>query len=115
MRHEEVRVVREPVTDADMDDALSGPEITEAEHEVTLHAERPVVETRVQPVERVRWRPTRSSRRRPSPERFARSASRPTRTTTRTIAGPEAPGAEEAARGPNPIWIRTPGRCACPS
>ncbi|MFI5998099.1 PRC and DUF2382 domain-containing protein [Streptomyces sp. NPDC051362] len=54
VRHEEVRVVREPVTDTDMDDALSGPEITEAEHEVTLHAERPVVETRVEPVERVR-------------------------------------------------------------
>ncbi|MFE9812247.1 DUF2382 domain-containing protein [Streptomyces sp. NPDC005548] len=54
VRHEEVRVVREPVTDADLDDALSGPEITEAEHEVTLHAERPVVETRTEPVERVR-------------------------------------------------------------
>ncbi|MFG2452871.1 DUF2382 domain-containing protein [Streptomyces sp. NPDC048512] len=48
-------MVREPVTGADTDDdALSGPEITEAEHEVTLHAERPVVETRVEPVERVR-------------------------------------------------------------
>ncbi|MFJ8796073.1 PRC and DUF2382 domain-containing protein [Streptomyces sp. NPDC102487] len=54
VRHEEVRVVREPITDADLDDALSGPEITEAEREVTLHAERPVVETRVEPVERVR-------------------------------------------------------------
>jgi len=54
VRHEEVRVVREPVTDAELDDALSGPEITEAEHEVTLHAERPVVETRTEPVERVR-------------------------------------------------------------
>ncbi|MET7827086.1 PRC and DUF2382 domain-containing protein [Streptomyces sp. NPDC005386] len=54
VRHEEVRVVREPVTDADLDDALSGPEISEAEHEVTLHAEKPVVETRVEPVERVR-------------------------------------------------------------
>ncbi|MGW6486796.1 DUF2382 domain-containing protein [Streptomyces sp. NPDC055056] len=54
VRHEEVRVVREPVTGADLDDALSGPEISEAEHEVTLHAERPVVETRTEPVERVR-------------------------------------------------------------
>ncbi|MGQ4349408.1 DUF2382 domain-containing protein [Streptomyces sp. SAS_275] len=54
VRHEEVRVVREPITDAGLDDALSGPEITEAEREVTLHAERPVVETRVEPVERVR-------------------------------------------------------------
>ncbi|OQQ13765.1 photosystem reaction center subunit H [Streptomyces sp. M41(2017)] len=54
VRREEVRVVREPVTSADLDDALTGPEITEAEHEVTLHAERPVVETRTEPVERVR-------------------------------------------------------------
>ncbi|MFD5098608.1 DUF2382 domain-containing protein [Streptomyces albidochromogenes] len=56
VRHEEVRVEREPVTDANRGEALSGPEITEAEHEVTLHAERPVVETRAEPVERVRLR-----------------------------------------------------------
>ncbi|MET7596945.1 PRC and DUF2382 domain-containing protein [Streptomyces sp. NPDC005481] len=54
LRHEEVRVVREPITDANLDDSLSGPEITESEHEVTLHAERPVVETEAVPVERVR-------------------------------------------------------------
>lgn len=54
VRHEEVRVVREPITDANRDEALSGPEITEAEHEVILHEERPVVETRAVPVERVR-------------------------------------------------------------
>ncbi|MFF8386441.1 DUF2382 domain-containing protein [Streptomyces kanasensis] len=54
VRHEEVRVEREPITDANRDAALSGPEITEAEHEVTLHAERPVVETEAVPVERVR-------------------------------------------------------------
>ncbi|MFD7683509.1 YsnF/AvaK domain-containing protein [Streptomyces sp. NPDC059271] len=54
VRHEEVRVVREPITDADMGDALSGPEISEAEREVTLFAETPVVETRAEPVERVR-------------------------------------------------------------
>ncbi|MFD9495206.1 MULTISPECIES: DUF2382 domain-containing protein [unclassified Streptomyces] len=54
VRHEEVRVVREPITDADMGDALSGPEISEAEREVTLFAEKPVVETRAEPVERVR-------------------------------------------------------------
>ncbi|MFD8537210.1 DUF2382 domain-containing protein [Streptomyces rubrogriseus] len=52
--HEEVRVVREPITDANRDEALAGPEISEAEHEVTLHAERPVVETETVPVERVR-------------------------------------------------------------
>jgi stress response protein YsnF len=54
VRHEEVRVVREPVTDANRDSAMSGPDISEAEHEVTLHAERPVVETTTEPVERVR-------------------------------------------------------------
>ncbi|CAL9659373.1 DUF2382 domain-containing protein [Streptomyces sp. enrichment culture] len=52
--HEEVRVVREPITDANRDEALAGPEISEAEHEVTLYAERPVVETETVPVERVR-------------------------------------------------------------
>ncbi|NEB17031.1 PRC and DUF2382 domain-containing protein [Streptomyces coelicoflavus] len=52
--HEEVRVVREPITDANRDEALAGPEISEAEHEVTLHAERAVVETDTVPVERVR-------------------------------------------------------------
>jgi uncharacterized protein (TIGR02271 family) len=51
---EEARIEREPITDANRDDAMSGPEITEAEHEVTLHAERPVVETEAVPVERVR-------------------------------------------------------------
>ncbi|MFJ8719402.1 DUF2382 domain-containing protein [Streptomyces violaceus] len=54
VRHEEVRIEREPVTDANRDDATAGPDISEAEHEVTLHAERPVVETTTEPVERVR-------------------------------------------------------------
>ncbi len=54
LTHEEVRVEREPITDANRGDALAGPEIGEAEHEVTLHAERPVVETEAVPVERVR-------------------------------------------------------------
>ncbi|MGW7432416.1 DUF2382 domain-containing protein [Streptomyces sp. NPDC054861] len=57
LRHEEVRVVREPITDANRDQAMSGPEISEAEHEVTLHEERPVVETRAVPVERVSLSP----------------------------------------------------------
>jgi len=51
---EEVRVEREPITDANRGDALSGGQITEEEHEVVLHAERPVVETEAVPVERVR-------------------------------------------------------------
>ncbi|MDX6542206.1 MAG: hypothetical protein QOI71_3816 [Gaiellales bacterium] len=51
---EEVRLEREPVTDNNRDDALQGPDLSEAEHEVTLHAEQPVVDKRVEPVERVR-------------------------------------------------------------
>ncbi|WP_199442218.1 DUF2382 domain-containing protein [Umezawaea beigongshangensis] len=51
---EEVRVEREPITDANRGAALDGPAISEEEHEVTLHEERPVVETEAVPVERVR-------------------------------------------------------------
>ncbi|KOG33026.1 YsnF/AvaK domain-containing protein [Streptomyces resistomycificus] len=54
VRREEVRVEREPITDANRDAAMSGHDIGEAEHEVTLHEERPVVETEAVPVERVR-------------------------------------------------------------
>jgi uncharacterized protein (TIGR02271 family) len=52
--HEEVRVEREPITDANRRAALHGHDITEVEHEVVLHAERPVVDTVAEPVERVR-------------------------------------------------------------
>lgn len=52
--HEEVRVEREPITEANVDAAMSGPGISEEEHEVTLHAERPVVAKEAVPVERVR-------------------------------------------------------------
>jgi uncharacterized protein (TIGR02271 family) len=54
VRREEVRVEREPITDANRDAALDGPAISEEEHEVTLHAEEPVVEKRAVPKERVR-------------------------------------------------------------
>jgi uncharacterized protein (TIGR02271 family) len=54
VQREEVRVEREPVTDANLDDAMSGPDISEAEHEVTLREEEAVVEKRVVPRERVR-------------------------------------------------------------
>ncbi|MCS0605228.1 PRC and DUF2382 domain-containing protein [Streptomyces sp. LP11] len=54
LRHEELRVEREPITDANRDAALSGPDISEAEHEVILHEERAVVDTEAVPVERVR-------------------------------------------------------------
>jgi uncharacterized protein (TIGR02271 family) len=52
--HEEVRLEREPVTDANRDAALSGADISEEQHEVRLHAERPVVTKEAVPVERVR-------------------------------------------------------------
>lgn len=52
--HEEVRLEREPITDANAGKAMDGPAISEEEHEVTLHAERPVVEKEAVPVERVR-------------------------------------------------------------
>ena len=54
VQREEVRVEREPITDANLDDATSGPAISEEEHEVTLHEEEAVVEKRVVPRERVR-------------------------------------------------------------
>ncbi|MCC9173703.1 DUF2382 domain-containing protein [Arthrobacter sp. zg-Y179] len=52
--HEEVRIEREPITDANAGDALSGAELSEDEHEVTLHAEEAVVSKHTEPVERVR-------------------------------------------------------------
>ncbi|TPV48645.1 DUF2382 domain-containing protein [Pseudarthrobacter phenanthrenivorans] len=54
VQREEVRVEREPITDANRGAAMSGPAISEEEHEVTLHEERPVVEKEAVPVERVR-------------------------------------------------------------
>jgi uncharacterized protein (TIGR02271 family) len=54
VRREEVRVEREPITDANREQALAGPEISEDQHEVVLHAEEPVVEKRTVPKERVR-------------------------------------------------------------
>lgn len=52
--HEEVRLEREPITDANAAQAYSGPELTESEHETSLYAERPVVDKETVPVERVR-------------------------------------------------------------
>jgi uncharacterized protein (TIGR02271 family) len=51
---EEVRIEREPITDANRDAAHAGPELSEEEHEVVLHEERPMVEKEAVPVERVR-------------------------------------------------------------
>ena len=52
--HEEVTLEREPITDANRGDAYDGPAISEEEHEVTLHAQRPVVGTEAVAVERVK-------------------------------------------------------------
>jgi uncharacterized protein (TIGR02271 family) len=54
VRREKARVERESITDANLGAATSGPEISEAEHEVILREEEPVVEKRVVPRERVR-------------------------------------------------------------
>ena len=54
VRREEVRVEREPITDANLDAATSGPAISEEEHEVTLREEEVVVDKRAVPKERVR-------------------------------------------------------------
>jgi uncharacterized protein (TIGR02271 family) len=54
VKREEVRLEREPITDANRDAALDGPALSEEEHEVVLHAEEPVAEKRVVPQERVR-------------------------------------------------------------
>jgi uncharacterized protein (TIGR02271 family) len=51
---ETVRVEREPITDANMPNAMAGPAISEEEHEVVLTEERPVVQKEAVPVERVR-------------------------------------------------------------
>jgi uncharacterized protein (TIGR02271 family) len=50
VRRDRVRLEREPITDA----ATSGPDISEAEHEVVLREEEPVVQKRAVPKERVR-------------------------------------------------------------
>jgi uncharacterized protein (TIGR02271 family) len=54
VQREEVRVEREPITDANLDEATSGPAISEEEHEVTLREEEVVVDKRAVPKERVR-------------------------------------------------------------
>jgi uncharacterized protein (TIGR02271 family) len=54
VQHEEVRVEREPITDANVDQAMEGPPISDEEHEVVLHEEEVVTEKRVVPKERVR-------------------------------------------------------------
>jgi uncharacterized protein (TIGR02271 family) len=54
VQREEVRVEREPITEANVEQATDGPAISEEEHELVLHEEEPVVEKRAVPKERVR-------------------------------------------------------------
>lgn len=53
LRHEEVRIVREPITDANRARAAAGGDLTSEEFVLILHAERPVVAKEIVPVERV--------------------------------------------------------------
>jgi uncharacterized protein (TIGR02271 family) len=54
VRREEVRIEREPITDANRGDAVDGPAISEEEHEVVLHSEEAVVDKQAVPKERIR-------------------------------------------------------------
>jgi len=54
VRREEVRLEREPITDANAGAATSGGAITDEEHEVVLHEEEAVVDKQAVPKERVR-------------------------------------------------------------
>jgi uncharacterized protein (TIGR02271 family) len=54
VKREEVRVEREPITDANAGAATDGPAISEEEHEVVLHEEQAVVDKQAVPKERVR-------------------------------------------------------------
>ncbi len=51
---EEARIEREPITEGNVDRAMSGPEISEAEHEVVLHEEQAVAAKQTVPKERIR-------------------------------------------------------------
>jgi uncharacterized protein (TIGR02271 family) len=54
VQREEVVVEREPITEANRDKAVRGPELTESEHEVVLTEDEVVVNKEVVPKERVR-------------------------------------------------------------
>jgi uncharacterized protein (TIGR02271 family) len=56
LQREEVRLEREPVTDADRDQVKGGGTISDDQQEVVLHEERPMVSKKVVPKERARLR-----------------------------------------------------------
>ena len=51
--HDEVRLVREPITETNAGDVLDGQEISEEEHEIVLTADQVVVDKTAMPVERI--------------------------------------------------------------
>lgn len=53
LRKEKVRVNREPITDANKSAALSGPDISEGEHEEVIYEEQLSVDKKVVPKERI--------------------------------------------------------------
>ena len=54
VQREEAIIKREPITDANRDQAMSGAALSEEEHEMTLNEEQVVVQKQVVPKERVR-------------------------------------------------------------
>jgi uncharacterized protein (TIGR02271 family) len=54
VQREEVRIEREPITDANRGDAVDGPDISDEEPEVVLHEDEVVVDKQAVPKERVR-------------------------------------------------------------
>jgi stress response protein YsnF len=54
VKRERARLVTEPITDENRDEAMRGPDIRESTHEETLYEEEPVVGKRTVPKERVR-------------------------------------------------------------
>ena len=54
VEREELRVEREPITKANVGQAMKGPELSSEEHEMTLNEEQAVVDKKVVPKERVR-------------------------------------------------------------
>ena len=54
VQREEVRVEREPITEANIGQAMSGPELSEEEHELVLTEEQVQVDKQVVPKERIR-------------------------------------------------------------
>jgi hypothetical protein len=68
VQRERAVIETEPITAENVDQATSGPELSEEEHEVILHEERPVVSKHTEPVERVRLTTQEESREEPVAE-----------------------------------------------